>query len=108
VVHLAPIPLPTALTHVYVVALGSAANDDPGGLAGRVAIAPTELALTPSSTEPLLLIRPPAPPPLEPTPRPLWELRFDGLTSGFLLSSADEHSLLEAVVLWIRTRAADE
>lgn len=108
VVHLANSPLPSSLPHTYVVALGEPANEEMENVAGRVAIAPTELQLTPGSTQPLLLIRAPAPAPLEPTARPLWELRFDGLANGFALSSDEEHSLVEAVVLWVRSRAEDE
>ncbi len=108
VVHLASSPLPAALPHTYVVALGVPANDEVEGISGRVAIGPTALALTDGSTQPLLLLRPPDPPPVEPTARPLWELRFAGLANGFSLPIDDEHALIEAVVLWIRSRAADE
>jgi len=108
VVHLDGNPLPSVLTRAFVVALGEAANTEIEGLAGRVAIGPTALALRPGSTQPLLLIRPPGPPPVEPSARPLWELRFDGLARGFALSREEEHTLFEAVALWVRNRAADE
>jgi hypothetical protein len=107
VVHLSLDALPATLDHAYVVALGEPANEEVSGVAGRVAIGPTALALDPASTQPLLLIRSPESPSLEPTARPVWELRFAGLAKGFNLTIDEEHSLIEAVVLWVRERAKD-
>jgi len=92
----------------YVVALGAPANEEAPWAAGRVAIAPTTPVFSASSLQPLLLIRAPGPPPIAQTARAVWELRFDGLAPGAQLSLEEEHSLIEAVVLWIRNRAVDQ
>lgn len=106
--HLGAMPLPTGLQHIYVISLGTAANAEVASVSGRVALAPTALALDVGSTQPLLLIRGSDATPVEPSARPLWELKFDGLRPGASLSRDEEHSLFEAVVLWIRSRAVDE
>ena len=104
-VHLVAPTNPGART--YVVALGEAANPEVPWAAGRVAIAPTAPAFSATSLQPLLLIRDPGPPPIGQTARPVWELRFDGLKPGANLPVEEDHSLIEAVVLWIRNRAVD-
>jgi hypothetical protein len=98
---------PPAMDHTYVVALGSAANAEVPGAAGRVAIAPTDLKLDEKLPQPLLLMRPPGPAPVGESARPVWELRFAGLKDGVHLSVEEEHTIIEAVVLWIRNRAVD-
>jgi len=106
-VHLAGAPSPASLARSYEVALGEAANIESAEAAGRVAIAPTAPVFAPTSLQPLLLIRAPGPPPITQTARPVWELRFNGLKEGIHLSVEEEHTLIEAVVLWIRNRAVD-
>jgi hypothetical protein len=108
-VHLkAPKAWPTGgLARSYLVTLGEMANQEVAEAAGRIAIAPTAPVFSASSLQPLLLIRAPGPPPIAQTARPVWELRFDGLAPGVALPLEEEHSLIEAVVLWIRNRAVD-
>ena len=95
------------LARTYLVTLGEAANAEVPEAAGRIAIAPPAPVFSASSLQPLLLIRGPGPAPIAQTARPVWELRFDGLAAGMALPLEEEHSLIEAVVLWIRNRAVD-
>ena len=106
-VHLQAPPATASLGRIYLVTLGEAANQEVAGAAGRVAIAPPAPVFAGSSLQPLLLIRAPGPPPIKQTARPVWELRFDGLQAGIRLPLEEEHSLIEAVVLWLRNRAVD-
>jgi hypothetical protein len=106
-VHLQAPPAPVPLARTYLVTLGEAANQEVMEAAGRVAIAPTAPVFSPSSLQPLLLIRAPGPPPIAQSARPVWELHFDGLAPSVALPLEEEHSLIEAVVLWIRNRAVD-
>ncbi len=96
-----------ATARLYLVTLGEAANQEVAVAAGRVAIAPPAPVFSPRSVQPLLPIRAPGPPAMEESARPVWELRFNGLSSGSHLSVEEEHTLIEAVVLWIRNRAVD-
>jgi len=105
-VHLAESPS-TPLARTYLVTLGDAANQEVAGAAGRVAIAPPAPVFSSGLYQPLLLIRAPGPPPIDQTSRAVWELRFNGLAAGSRLSVEEEHTLIEAVVLWLRNRAVD-